>query len=150
MASLRRSSLTKTGIYGLIVVLVLLSSDDTNLVRLHTSSKEKKRTFFGVNLFLCQNLFRVREGLLKQLVWKYWHCQKGGAYLIFVPFGTPPYFLACKKYAKKGRKFVTKIASRQNSVNFWLAYLVFWLAYLVFWLSYLVFCWHTCFFSWHY
>ena len=63
MASLGRSSQK----YGLIVVLVLLSSDDTNLVRLHTSSKEK-RTFFGVNLFLCQNLFRVREGLLNQLV----------------------------------------------------------------------------------
>ena len=29
------------------------------------------------------------------------------AYLIFVLFGTPPYFLACKKYAKKVRKFAT-------------------------------------------
>jgi len=57
-------------------------------------------------------------------------------YLIFVFFGTPPYFLACKKYTKKVRKFTTKIASRQNSINFWLAYLVFWLAYLVFWLAY--------------
>ena len=48
-------------------------------------------------------------------------------------------FWPAKKYAKKVRKFATKIASRQNSVNFWLAYLVFWLAYLVFWLSYLIF-----------
>ena len=39
------------------------------------------------------------------------------AYLIFVIFGTPPYFQACKRYAKKVRKFTTKIASRQNSVN---------------------------------
>merc|ERR1712025_53989 len=70
------------------------------------------------------------------------------AYLIFVLFGTPPYFLAWKKYAKKVRKFATKIASRQNSVNFLLAYLVFWLAYLVFWLSYLIFCWRTLFFVW--
>ena len=60
-------------------------------------------------------------------------------YLIFVLFGTPPYFLASKKYAKKVRKFATKIASRQNSVNFWLAYLVFWF-------SYLIFCWRTWFF----
>ena len=75
------------------------------------------------------------------------------SYLIFVSFCTPPYFLACKKYTKKVRKFTTKIASRQNSINFWLAYLVFWLAYLVFWLAYLVFwlsysifCWCTWFF----
>ena len=46
-------------------------------------------------------------------------------YLIFVLFGTPPYFLADKKYAKKVRKFATKIALRQNNVNFWLAYLFF-------------------------
>ena len=61
-----------------------------------------------------------------------------------------------KLYTKKVRKFATKTASRQNSVNqyfwlvylvfwlvylvFWLAYLLFWLAYLVFWLAYLVFC----------
>ena len=48
------------------------------------------------------------------------------------------------------RKFATKIASRQNSVNqylfFWrtllieIAHLVFCLAYLVFWLAYFVFC----------
>ena len=35
---------------------------------------------------------------------------------------------------QKVRKFATKTASRQNSVNqyFWLVYLVFWLVYLVF------------------
>ena len=38
-------------------------------------------------------------------------------YLIFVIFGTPPYFLDLKKYATKVRKFATKIASQQNSVN---------------------------------
>ena len=77
-------------------------------------------------------------------IWCWW------AYLIFVFFGTPPYFLACKKYTKKVRKFTTKIASRQNSINFWLAYLVIWLAYLVFWLSYSIFCWCTWFFSWYF
>jgi len=55
-------------------------------------------------------------------------------YLIFVIFCTPPHFLACKLYARKVSKFVTKIASRQNSVNqYWvkLAVLVGALAVLV-------------------
>ena len=39
------------------------------------------------------------------------------AYLIFVIFGTPPYFLACKRYAKKVRNFATKIASQLNSIK---------------------------------
>ena len=44
------------------------------------------------------------------------------AYLIIVIFGTPTYFLGLKKYAKKVRKFATKFASRQNSVNQYLEY----------------------------
>ena len=40
-------------------------------------------------------------------------------YLIFVIFCTPPQFLACKLYARKVRKFETKIASQQNSVNWY-------------------------------
>ena len=39
-------------------------------------------------------------------------------YLIFVLFGTPPYFLACKKYAKKYvnlRHIVISITSRSRS-----------------------------------
>ena len=47
-----------------------------------------------------------------------------------------------KFYAKKMRKFMTKIASRQNSVNnlvFWSAYLVFFLAYFHILMAYLVF-----------
>ena len=62
------------------------------------------------------------------------------------PFWYATIFFGLKKYAKKVREFATKIALRQNSVNFWLAYLVFWLAYLVFWLSYLIFCWRAWFF----
>ena len=68
------------------------------------------------------------------------------AHLIFVIFLYATTFFGLKKVLQKVRKFASKIASRQNSVDFWLAYLVFWLAYLVFWLSYLIFCWRTCFF----
>ena len=37
-------------------------------------------------------------------------------YLIIVFFCTPQHFFACKLYARKVRRFATKIASRQNSV----------------------------------
>ena len=44
-----------------------------------------------------------------------------------------------KLYARKVHKFARKkIASRQNRVNQYWAYLLFWLAYLLFWLAYLV------------
>ena len=52
-----------------------------------------------------------------------------------------------KLYAKKVRKFTTKIASRQNSVN----NLVFWSAYMVFFISgWRIWCfgWHTWCFGW--
>ena len=47
------------------------------------------------------------------------------SYLLFL---IPPYFLNPQKVRKKVRKFATKIASRQNSVNF---------------------CWRTWYFGWH-
>ena len=43
----------------------------------------------------------------------------------------PPHFLAWKLYARNVRKFATKIALRQNSINWYRAYLLFWFAYLV-------------------
>ena len=81
------------------------------------------------------------------LLAKVQYCQtNGGPYLIFVIFCTPPHFLARKLYTRKVRKFVTKIASRQNSVNW---YWPFWLALLLFWLVYLLFCWRTwCLLHW--
>ena len=45
------------------------------------------------------------------------HSMSTRTYLISVIFCTPTHFLACKLYARKMRTFVTKSASRQNSVN---------------------------------
>ena len=43
------------------------------------------------------------------------------AYLIFVIFFTPPYFLSCKKYTNKVRKFGTKnfFATKKRKWKFW-------------------------------
>ena len=84
---------------------------------------------WGISLFLfrgSQILITMPEGWLANLLptlqtlsYRTGQPKSGGwgAYLKFVIFSMPPHFFACKLYARKVRKFATKTAARQNSVN---------------------------------